>query len=34
MLERIEKSEIETIKLKPDGTYGMFCLEPLECETA
>ena len=31
MLERIEKSEIETIKLKPDGTYGMFCLEPLEC---
>jgi DNA-directed RNA polymerase subunit alpha len=31
MLERIEKSEIETIMLKPDGTYGMFCLEPLEC---
>jgi DNA-directed RNA polymerase subunit alpha len=31
MLERIEKSEIETIKLRPDGTYGMFCLEPLEC---
>lgn len=31
MLERIEKPEIETIKLKPDGTYGMFCLEPLEC---
>ena len=31
MLEKIEKSEIETIKLKPDGTYGMFCLEPLEC---
>ncbi|MCL1866754.1 MAG: DNA-directed RNA polymerase subunit alpha [Oscillospiraceae bacterium] len=30
MLERIEKSEIETIKLRPDGTYGMFCLEPLE----
>ena len=31
MLERIEKSVIETVKLKPDGTYGMFCLEPLEC---
>ncbi|MCL1903497.1 MAG: DNA-directed RNA polymerase subunit alpha [Oscillospiraceae bacterium] len=31
MLERIEKADIETIKLKPDGTYGMFCLEPLEC---
>ena len=30
MLERIEKPDIETIKLKPDGTYGMFCLEPLE----
>ncbi|MCL2755029.1 MAG: DNA-directed RNA polymerase subunit alpha [Oscillospiraceae bacterium] len=31
MLERIERSEIDIIKLKPDGTYGMFCLEPLEC---
>jgi len=31
MLEKIERSEIETIKLRPDGTYGMFCLEPLEC---
>ncbi|MCL1882006.1 MAG: DNA-directed RNA polymerase subunit alpha [Oscillospiraceae bacterium] len=31
MLEKIEKSEIEMIKVKPDGTYGMFCLEPLEC---
>jgi DNA-directed RNA polymerase subunit alpha len=31
MLERIEKAEIETVKLRPDGTYGMFCLEPLEC---
>ena len=31
MLERIERSEIDTVKLKPDGTYGMFCLEPLEC---
>jgi DNA-directed RNA polymerase subunit alpha len=31
MLEkRFEKSEIEIIKLRPDGTYGMFCLEPLE----
>jgi len=30
MLERIEKSEIHTLKLKPDGKYGMFCLEPLE----
>ena len=31
MLERIEKPEIETVKLKPDGKYGMFTLEPLEC---
>ncbi|MCL2109232.1 MAG: DNA-directed RNA polymerase subunit alpha [Oscillospiraceae bacterium] len=30
MLERIEKPEIETVKLKPDGKYGMFSLEPLE----
>ncbi len=30
MLEKIEKPEIETVKLKPDGTYGMFTLEPLE----
>ena len=22
---------IETVQLKPDGTYGMFTLEPLEC---
>ncbi|MCL2633777.1 MAG: DNA-directed RNA polymerase subunit alpha [Oscillospiraceae bacterium] len=31
MLEKIEKSEIETLKLTPDGKYGLFCLEPLEC---
>ena len=31
MLEKIEKPEIETVKLKPDGKYGMFTLEPLEC---
>ena len=30
MLEKIEKPEIETVKLKPDGKYGMFSLEPLE----
>lgn len=30
MLEKIEKPEIETVKLKPDGKYGMFVLEPLE----
>ena len=30
MLEKIEKPEIETIKLKPAGKYGMFVLEPLE----
>ena len=26
MLEKIEKPVIETVKLKPDGTYGMFTL--------
>lgn len=31
MLEKIEKPVIETVKLKPDGIYGMFTLEPLEC---
>ena len=31
MLEKIETPEIETVKLKPDGKYGMFSLEPLEC---
>ena len=31
MLEKIEKPEIKTEKLKPDGKYGMFSLEPLEC---
>ena len=31
MLEKIEKPEIETVKLKPDGKYGMFSIEPLEC---
>ena len=31
MLQKIEKPNIETVKLKPDGTYGMFSLEPLEC---
>ncbi len=31
MLEKIEKPEIETVKLKPDGKYGMFTLGPLEC---
>ncbi len=30
MLEKIEKPEIEIVKLKPDGKYGMFVLEPLE----
>ena len=30
MLEKIEKLSIETSKLKPDGTYGMFVLEPLQ----
>lgn len=31
MLEKIEKPEIDTAELKPDGTYGKFVLEPLEC---
>ena len=31
MLEKIEKPVIETMKLKPDGKYGMLVLEPLEC---
>lgn len=31
MLEKFEKLNIETSKLKPDGTYGMFVLEPLQC---
>ena len=31
MLEKIEKPVMQTVKLKPDGTYGMFTLEPLEC---
>ncbi len=30
MLEKIEKPVIDATKLKPDGTYGMFTLEPLE----
>jgi len=30
MLEIIEKPDIEIVKLKPDGKYGMFVLEPLE----
>lgn len=30
MLEKIEKPEIDIVKLKPDGTYGVFTLEPLE----
>lgn len=30
MLEKIEKPEIEIVKLKSDGTYGVFTLEPLE----
>ena len=30
MLDKIEKPEIEIVKLKPDGKYGMFVLEPLE----
>ena len=30
MLEKIEKPEIETVKLEPNGTYGMFVLAPLE----
>lgn len=30
MLEKIEKPEIEVVKLESDGTYGKFVLEPLE----
>ena len=30
MLDKIEKPEIEIVKLRPDGKYGMFVLEPLE----
>ena len=30
MLEKIEKLNIETSKLRSDGTYGMFVLEPLQ----
>ena len=30
MLEKIEKPELETVKLEPNGTYGMFVLAPLE----
>ena len=30
MLEKIEKPEIETVNLEPNGTYGMFVLAPLE----
>ncbi len=30
MLEKIEKPEIEIVKQKPDGTYGVFTLAPLE----
>ena len=30
MLEKIEKPEIETVKLEPNGTYGMCVLAPLE----
>ena len=30
MLEKIEKPEIEIVKQKPDGTYGVFTLSPLE----
>ncbi|MCL2087258.1 MAG: DNA-directed RNA polymerase subunit alpha [Oscillospiraceae bacterium] len=30
MLEKFEKPNIETVRHKPDGKYGMFCLEPLE----
>lgn len=30
MLEKIEKLNIETFKLRSDGTYGMFVLEPLQ----
>lgn len=30
MLEKIEKPEIDTVKLEVNGTYGMFVLAPLE----
>ncbi len=30
MLDKIEKLNIETSKLRSDGTYGMFILEPLQ----
>ncbi len=30
MLEKIEKPEIDTVKLEGNGTYGMFVLAPLE----
>ncbi len=30
MLEKFEKLNIETAKLRSDGTYGMFVLEPLQ----
>ncbi|MCM1523739.1 MAG: DNA-directed RNA polymerase subunit alpha [Ruminococcus sp.] len=30
MLEKIEKPEIDTVKLDVNGTYGMFVLAPLE----
>ncbi len=30
MLEKFEKLNIETSKLRSDGTYGMFVLEPLQ----
>ncbi len=30
MLEKSEKLNIETSKLRSDGTYGMFVLEPLQ----
>ena len=29
MLEKIEKPEIEIVKLKSDGTYGVFTLSLL-----
>ncbi len=31
MLEIIELPKIEIVKLKPDGKYGIFSVEPLEC---
>jgi DNA-directed RNA polymerase subunit alpha len=30
MLEKISSPKIEILKMKPDGTEGKFCLEPLE----